>query len=526
MESLNVILYGPPGTGKTFRTSSLAVQRIESLSSDQLTQQYPSSARRLLRRRVDYHRREGRYAFVAFHPSFSYEDFVEGIRPYHNDRDELLYRVEDGLFKQMCTRAAYALYLAQQKNVLAQAPQHRDFDMLFFEFVDYLKRSLTDDSQETVFESKTGKPFYLVDINQNNTLSLRMGQGKLAYAVTKGNLSKIYRTFASADEIQHLRRDMPASVQRNSSVAWAVFNRLKHFENTRNQTYRYLLEGRGEYNEEHYQSMKRDVRQLDYASLTDEDYATAGYFVLVIDEINRGNIPAIFGELISLLEPDKRAGRSEALQTTLPYSRETFSVPPNLFLVGTMNTADRSVEALDTALRRRFTFEALYPDPTLLGSIDVSVTMAAPASDGLSVAAERPAEYAPGTKTNMFTLDLKRLLTAINHRLSLLLDADHQLGHGYLMPVMSAERPLVVLRRVMYHQIIPLLQEYFFNETEKVVLVLGGDFFTATSVSDLSLFAPGVSPEDWPSELSYQKTYRLRELSDGEFTNAILRAYE
>ena len=526
MKSLNIILYGPPGTGKTYRTSALAVQQLEDLSPPHFYEQYPVNNRLLLQRRIHHHRDEGRYAFVVFHPSFSYEDFVEGIKPYSNERHELLYRVEDGIFKQMCIRAAHALYLAQQTNALTpEAPQRHDFDALFFEFIDYLKRSIADDSQETVFESKTGKPFYLVDINSNNTLSLRMGRGQQTYSITKSNLNKLYRTFTSAREIKSLRRDMPPSVRRISSVAWAVFNRLKHFEATRNQTYRYLLEGRGSYNTEHYQAMKRDVQRLDYARLTSEDYAAAGRFVLVIDEINRGNVAAIFGELIALLEPNKRAGHPEALQTTLPYSREPFSVPPNLWLIGTMNTADRSTAALDTALRRRFAFEAMHPDPTLLGPLKITV----PPKEypPLNMAAESEAPYASRSASTRatYTVDLRKLLEVINQRLAALLGADQQLGHGYFMPLLAAEAPLTALRQIIYQQVIPLLQEHFFNETEKIALVLGQGFFHSAAPPSL-LFAPGASEEERMADELYTKEYRLRQLTDPEFVETIIQTYE
>ncbi len=531
MKSHNIILYGPPGTGKTYQTSALAVQLIENLSPSDFRQEYPMTARTQLREQAERYRQAGRMAMVIFHPSFSYEDFVEGIKPQSNEQ-KLLYEVADGIFKQICIRAAHALYLAQQQHTLtATATTRHDFDALFFEFIDYLQRTAADDTQETVFESKTGKPFYLTDINKNSTLSLRMGKGKKAYAVTKGTLAKLYRTFDSAQDIKNLRRDLPASARGGGSVTWAVFNRLKEYEATRNQTYRFLLTGNSPYDAAQYQAMKRDVAHLDYASLTTEDYAQAGTFVLIIDEINRGNVAAIFGELIALLEDDKRAGQPEALRTVLPYSREPFSVPPNLFLVGTMNTADRSVEALDTALRRRFSFVAVPPTPALLASVEVTVRPSSAvrsSPSALSLAAEREGEYRkPEATPTTYIIHLEKLLRTINRRLTALLDAEHQIGHGYLMPVMEADHPLDTLREVFYRKIIPLLQEYFFNTTEKVILVVGNNFFTPSDLPETSgnFFAIPDPSDQWPEASAYQRSYEIRSLSDEEFVNAVRHVY-
>lgn len=525
MKSRNLILYGPPGTGKTYRSSALAVQLIEQLSSAELQRTYPTRA--MLRERLETHRRDGRMAFTVFHPSLAYEDFVEGIKPRSNEQQALSYAVEDGIFKQLCVRAAHALYLAQQTNVLAATPPTRHhFGALFFEFIDYLQRTGADDASETLFESKTGKPFYLVNINTNHTLLLKAAQGTREYAVTKNNLAKLYRQFDSVEAIGNLRRDMPAALRGNASVAWAVFSRLKHYEATRNQSYHHLLEGQTHYDAVRYQAMKRDVHSLDYSSLTPEDRATAGNFVLVIDEINRGNVAAILGELIALIEDDKRAGEPEALETVLPYSREGFSVPPNLYLVGTMNTADRSVEALDTALRRRFEFEAVEPDPALLSTITVTGGVRQPTqtSAELSQAAEPAGSYRLSPTLNK-EIDLGKMLRTMNRRLVALLDAEHQIGHGYFMLVGTAAHPLDELRVVFLRKIIPLLQEYFFGETDKVILVIGSGFFSedVPPESEDRFFAVSESEADW--ERSPKKSYRVRSLTDVELADAIRAIY-
>lgn len=168
-------------------------------------------------------------------------------------------------------------------------------------------------------------------------------------------------------------------------------------------------------------------------------------YVMIIDEINRGNVANIFGELISLIEDDKRLGASEELHAELPYSHTIFGVPKNVYIIGTMNTADRSVEALDSALRRRFTFKEMMPKSELV-----------------------PEEN-----------NVRSIFKIINQRIEVLKDREHQIGHSYFMGVNSEEG----LKAVIYDKIIPLLQEYFYGDYEKIQLVLGEGFVKKESES-------------------------------------------
>jgi AAA domain (dynein-related subfamily) len=200
-------------------------------------------------------------------------------------------------------------------------------------------------------------------------------------------------------------------------------------------------------------------------------------YLLIIDEINRANIAKVFGELITLIEDDKRLGKTNRLEVQLPYSGHKFGVPPNLYIIGTMNTADRSIALLDLALRRRFSFVEVMPDSSLLGVVA--------------------------------GVNLGRVLTRLNQRIEFLLDRDHRIGHSYFMVQNVADLHFAWFRRVL-----PLLQEYFYNDSERLYALLGDGFMRRVEIEDLPSQLSELVDTDSPR-------YELKMLSEGELITAL-----
>lgn len=215
-------------------------------------------------------------------------------------------------------------------------------------------------------------------------------------------------------------------------------------------------------------------------------------YYLIIDELNRGNVASIFGELITLIEDDKRLGASSEIVITLPYSKKAFGVSPNLRIVGTMNTADRSVEALDTAFRRRFAFEEILPEPYLLntGSEDLPV-------------------------------NLRKLLATINERLEKLLDRDHTIGHAFLMKVVTANE----LKSIFSNKIIPLLQEYFYNDYAKIGMIIGPSFLYIKRDRTVFMKVDGYDVSDMEDKTVYSLK-NLDDIDETDFLNMVRCIYE
>lgn len=216
------------------------------------------------------------------------------------------------------------------------------------------------------------------------------------------------------------------------------------------------------------------------------NFSEATPFALFIDEINRGNISAILGELITLIEQDKRLTKENELIVRLPYSKSKFAVPPNLYILGTLNTADRSVEALDTALRRRFSFEEIEPKPELLAGVIVE------------------------------DIDIQKMLDQINLRIEKLLDRDHRIGHSYFLPL-KKNPTLDQLKLIFADRIIPLLKEYFFGDFGKIGLVLGTSFIGEVQSDGAAIFAEFPGYEDVAAEYDERKVFKISSTENWDF---------
>ncbi len=486
---LNTILYGPPGTGKTYHVIKDALIICDGESSDD-EKEYIKRYREL--------KEQGRIEFITFHQSYSYEDFIEGIKPVlpddSNTEDKmstegngegadqsagtLSYTVKPGIFKLFCERAREAKKKAaasQSSSNPSPLPQ---------------PTVQPEPSEDHTITLEKNHAVWLINQDNNKYIDSWFDDNCIVIPTGVAERDKCFRETIKPGDYIMIRStpfetinksiigiaiageavDVPDAIQERK-VEW-IYQRenedetldlsgidpLNNASDLWDNTYLFnihpfLIKQEDIVIPIPYADADAPAASAPAGALDADDGARSDTdnYVFIIDEINRGNISKIFGELITLIEDDKREGKVYEMSTTLPNSHETFSVPENVYILGTMNTADRSIALLDTALRRRFCFKEMMPDPSKL--------------DGIIVEAE-------GVK-----IEIKSLLEAMNARIEVLLDREHTIGHAYLMPTANDVLTFEKLQRIFKDRIIPLVQEYFYDDYEKIDLVLNGNGF-------------------------------------------------
>lgn len=522
---LNQILYGAPGTGKTYLTKKLAVEIINGEKERNRTE---------ILDEYEALKKLGQIEFTTFHQSMSYEDFVEGIRP-EEQNGQIIYEKKSGIFKDLCNTAKATTFEIDSSNIdfekcdyfkmslggLQNLEKHQwalENDLVFLgwgndkDFTKYneikdwnlFRDKFNEEFPELVKESK-----YVI---QAVFIFQKMKTGDVIL-VSKGN--KII------DAIGVVEGDY--FYDDSKDIDHYQFRKIKWLAKNLNLNSNVFV-NKGISQQAIYQFYNEDInKEVLKEMFTKKNSSEPNKYVLIIDEINRGNVSAIFGELITLLEEDKRKGifkeNKEYIEVILPYSNDKFSVPDNLYIIGTMNTADRSVEALDTALRRRFSFTEMSPKPELLIPQEIIYNTLweyenigwddngwIKVENGLKEIFAFNEDWEINKKNlweefkkNQYNIqdsekllpffkekvELSTLLSTINERIEYLIDKDHQIGHSYLFKVRSLNDLIEVFR----DKILPLLEEYFYGDYGKIGLVLGGKFIQSKTQNSENILA-------------------------------------
>lgn len=363
---LNTILYGPPGTGKTYHTVLRASEIIENRKIDTYKEALEIFKSKL----------HDQIEFITFHQNYSYEDFIQGLRPDTENDNQLTFDKKDGIFKVIADKALQNLEDSEKPPVAK-----RIFEEVFNEFITPLVEGEVEE-----IEVKMKKVSYFISAITNKSIYFRKASGGTAHTLSIETLKKMY-TVESVLDIQGL-----------ASYYSPLLESL-------------LIIGKDS------NGKKAEIKRKNY--------------VIIIDEINRANISRVFGELITLIEPDKRSHGAIPMEAKLT-SGDTFIVPSNLFIIGTMNTADKSIALLDIAIRRRFEFEAMYPKYEI-------------------------------EEQEIYDVDI---LKKINEQIIKSKGHDFQIGHAYFM----GENKDLISR--MNKKVIPLLLEYYMNDEKEVKGIL------------------------------------------------------
>lgn len=504
-EPLNQILYGPPGTGKTYHTIEAAVKAAEPKfkwhNRDELKTEYD----RLVA--------EKRIRFVTFHQSYGYEEFVEGLKAKTTEDMSIEYVVENGAFKSIADDAkstafrksfevssdatiwkisidgtgksevsnhclangVAAIGWGDSGNLLSEKLENNEY---YQKLGPQVKSSLSEFSQRAAIGD-----LILCIGSQRTVQAVGVISGDYHY---EPEGTSIYRSYCNQLPVNWLVTDIQIDFH-------ALNNGVNFTQKTFYELWRFSVA-------DVFELLSQN--DIHIGSRQAESCETENY-VLIIDEINRGNISKIFGELITLIEPSKRSGynQKEALTLNLPYSGKPFSVPNNLHIIGTMNTADRSLALMDTALRRRFDFVEMMPDPSVLRGVVIK------------------------------GIDLETMLQTLNERIEILYDREHTLGHVFFIPVRNLkdegkeEEAFAKLVSVFQNKVIPLLQEYFFEDWQKIRLVLGDNqretdlqFIDETTLNDQKLNALFGKGHELNLYGDAPKNYKLKPFNDDVWT--------
>lgn len=435
----NTILYGPPGTGKTYNTVMYAVAIIENKKLEEIKKENYTE----VIDRYNKYKEDGLIEFTTFHQSYGYEEFIEGIKPViHSDEEDetdIQYEVVPGLFKKFCDIAGKPILRKEKCDIgINESPTIWKIS---------LEGSGENSTRTECMKNehiRIGYDEYGREIT--NLFKGAAGRHILNYFINDMSIGDIVMSCYDCNTVDAIGvvtgeyewHDEYPEYKRLRKVNWIVKGikeniiKINNGSRLSNPTvYKLRMD-------------LSDVMEIieKYSKNTIEVEEKKKNHVFIIDEINRGNISKIFGELITLIEPTKRIGQTEGQKVRLPYSQKLFGVPNNVYLIGTMNTADRSIATIDTALRRRFNFKEMLPDEEVL--------------DGIYV------EY----------VSIKDIFIKMNKRITVLFDREHTLGHAYFLPLKDAPT-IETLANIFENSIIPLLQEYFYEDYEKIRMVLG-----------------------------------------------------
>ena len=424
---LNTILYGPPGTGKTYNTVIYAVAICENKNiEDVQSEEYEK-----VLYRYNELKKEGRIAFTTFHQSFGYEEFIEGISPiiFEDNSDDcsgnIEYKIKSGIFKSFCEETEKITIKNNKFSINKDATIWKvtvgskvQNDCFVNNYIRIGFGINDKGAKEFVNQINEGDIIITTDGNRKNIRGIAIATSDEAYKLENTESDSTTR------DVMWLVRDINDDVTILNGNKWL---QRKTVSRLPNMNIKDLMEF----------AIKKNV-ELKETHIEKNN----GSYVFIIDEINRGNISKIFGELITLIEDTKRKGMTEEMSTILPYSGSLFSVPSNVYILGTMNTADRSIALMDTALRRRFQFVEMMPNTDILKNVTV---------DGV--------EIAP-------------ILEKINERITFLYDREHTIGHAFFIKLIDSP-DINTLGSIFEKSIIPLLQEYFYEDYQKIQLILG-----------------------------------------------------